>query len=329
MAITMIRRAALLACGALALAGTGNAQAATALDYDVFALGNFTSAWTEVNGSLAAGGNVNVQGFSVGKDLGAGYSGASLVAGSNIVYASGTVFHGDAVAGGTITASGLTVANGVATQNAPVPVNFASEATRLQNLSASLSGLAANGAITSNGHSLTFTGTDAAVNVFNLTTSQLSSSGGFSVFIPEGSVAVFNVSGAAAALSGNGAYTINGQTIVNQSAGLASSLLFNFSDATALAFSGSWAGNVLAPGADATLGWGGFFGSLVANNISGNSEFYVGRFTGYDLVTNPPVSAPVPEPASWAMMIAGFGLIGGMLRRARFGKAAGEGAALA
>lgn len=28
-------------------------------------------------------------------------------------------------------------------------------------------------------------------------------------------------------------------------------------------------------------------------------------------------SGPVPEPASWAMMIAGFGLTGAMLRRRR------------
>jgi hypothetical protein len=27
--------------------------------------------------------------------------------------------------------------------------------------------------------------------------------------------------------------------------------------------------------------------------------------------------ATVPEPASWALMIAGFGLVGGMMRRQR------------
>lgn len=30
----------------------------------------------------------------------------------------------------------------------------------------------------------------------------------------------------------------------------------------------------------------------------------------------PPASAPVPEPAAWALMIAGFGLVGGRLRAA-------------
>jgi hypothetical protein len=34
--------------------------------------------------------------------------------------------------------------------------------------------------------------------------------------------------------------------------------------------------------------------------------------------------AAVPEPATWAMMLAGFGLIGGSLRTRRFGTAAGH-----
>ncbi len=35
-------------------------------------------------------------------------------------------------------------------------------------------------------------------------------------------------------------------------------------------------------------------------------------------IDNRPIVAPsVPEPASWAMMIAGFGLVGAMVRRRR------------
>ena len=43
-----------------------------------------------------------------------------------------------------------------------------------------------------------------------------------------------------------------------------------------------------------------------------NAAPWIYVFTGHiDTLT------PVPEPASWAMMVAGFGAIGGMLRRAR------------
>ncbi len=38
--------------------------------------------------------------------------------------------------------------------------------------------------------------------------------------------------------------------------------------------------------------------------------------TGFTLATFAPTSA-VPEPATWAMMIAGFGVVGGAVRRRR------------
>jgi hypothetical protein len=36
---------------------------------------------------------------------------------------------------------------------------------------------------------------------------------------------------------------------------------------------------------------------------------------GGGVVPNPPTIVPVPEPATWAMMILGFGMIGAMMRR--------------
>jgi len=34
-----------------------------------------------------------------------------------------------------------------------------------------------------------------------------------------------------------------------------------------------------------------------------------------DIVPTPPVAAPIPEPAMWVTMIAGFGMVGGMVRK--------------
>ena len=56
-----------------------------------------------------------------------------------------------------------------------------------------------------------------------------------------------------------------------------------------------------------------------------NPTFKMGSFaltqyngTGtYTLTIAPTATGAVPEPASWAMMIAGFGLVGGTLRSAR------------
>ena len=51
---------------------------------------------------------------------------------------------------------------------------------------------------------------------------------------------------------------------------------------------------------------------LVGSKFQGNTLFF-----GIDQVTFTPaaVNAAVPEPTTWAMMIAGFGLVGGAMRR--------------
>lgn len=58
---------------------------------------------------------------------------------------------------------------------------------------------------------------------------------------------------------------------------------------------------------------------------AGPNQFYVVGFTDKDLPGFTPQSiaaAPVPEPRSWAMLIAGLGMIGGLLRRRRGTEAA-------
>ena len=54
-------------------------------------------------------------------------------------------------------------------------------------------------------------------------------------------------------------------------------------------------------------------------NTAGANQFYAFGFTDTDLpgYVAQRLGAPVPEPASWGMMIAGFGLLGAALRRAR------------
>ncbi len=67
-----------------------------------------------------------------------------------------------------------------------------------------------------------------------------------------------------------------------------------------------------------TSGIGGSFVDVALNELcpTGTALIptyaYVFKVSGQDLV-----DAGIPEPASWAMMIAGFGLVGGSLRRAR------------
>lgn len=56
---------------------------------------------------------------------------------------------------------------------------------------------------------------------------------------------------------------------------------------------------------------------LPALNQSGPNQFFVFGFKDSDLpgYTAQSIATNVPEPASWALMVAGFGLVGGALRR--------------
>jgi len=62
--------------------------------------------------------------------------------------------------------------------------------------------------------------------------------------------------------------------------------------------------------------------TIVSNNYFSQSSFYpfVPSFQGFYTLA-PGLAAPVPEPASWALMIGGFGIIGGALRRRTIGRA--------
>lgn len=286
-----------------AVAGAGAANATVATDYNVFIFNNFSETNSEVNGAAAAGGNVSFTSSSVGVDLPSGYTGASLVAGGNLTYTNGQVFHGDVRVVGSHTTSGFNVLNG-SLSTGPSPVNFATEAVRLTNISTALAALGANGSVGSPwGGALSFTGTDSAVNVFSLTTAQLSGANQFIVNIPTGSVALFNVSGGSAAVNWSS---------FNLGSASAANLLFNFSGAGSLAINGSWSGTILAPLASVTLNYGAFDGSLFASNLASTTEFHNIHFAG-DLFDTPPTG--VPEPATWALLILGFGGVGLAARR--------------
>jgi hypothetical protein len=62
-------------------------------------------------------------------------------------------------------------------------------------------------------------------------------------------------------------------------------------------------------------GGGGFFAFSEESSFGGESTQDDGQPGGDSDLRTP--AAPVPEPATWAMMIAGFGLAGAVMRRRR------------
>lgn len=300
---TFIRGTRLAAIGMAALASAGAANATVATDYNVFIFNNFTETNSEVNGAVAAGGAVNFTSSSIGVTLPGGYSADSLVVGGNLTYTNGQVFNGNVRVVGSHSTSGFNVLHGTLTTGVS-PVNFGTEAIRLSNISTALAAMASNGSVGSPwGGALSFTGSSTGVNVFNITTAQLSASNQFLVNIPTGSVALFNVTGGSASVNWS-SFNLGGSS--------ASDLLFNFANAGSLTINGSWSGSILAPLASVTANYGAFNGQLFASNLTSTTEFYDVRFKG-DLLN--PSSPGVPEPATWAMLITGFGLAGVAIRR--------------
>lgn len=120
---------------------------------------------------------------------------------------------------------------------------------------------------------------------------------------------IVNVAGTSITLPGG--INFNGPTNLGQK------VIWNFYEATSIDLgSKSWYGSVLAPYAD--LKNGNFIeGTVVANNFTQNGEVHMNNFASSLQVVAERTQTAVPEPATWTMMILGFGGIGAALRRRR------------
>ncbi len=305
---------------AAGILGAGAAHADTAADYNLFVLGDMAAHSSDVQGRVAAGGNVTLDSYSVGAL--AASSAVNLVVGGNLTAGvnGGGSTNGLTIVGGTATYKNWSSA-GLQPAGTPVPVNFAAEATRLDALTAAIAGYSATGTVGTVpwGGQFTVNATNPGQNVFDISGALLATSNSFTIDLNNsGQTVIINVDGTADHFSG-------GLNIVG---GDASQVLWNFSDATTLSFSSiGMLGSVLAPNADYLGGWGVLTGQLIVKSFGdtlGSTQINSGHaFAGNLLVPQVTPHIPaVPEPATWAMMILGFGLIGSLLRRRRSALAA-------
>lgn len=316
---------ALPALIAAALLGATSAHAATTIDlgaadgYSAFIFGNvgaasgrnISSGFRDVEGRLAAGGNVNLTGFSVGEKNAAGSTGASIVAGGNINIGTGAIDNGskDGTAVYGVSNSAATAstqqwfADGTFSKGNSATLDFAAAQKQLTSLSTSVSQLAANGSVVAQNSGFTLVGDkNADVDIFNINASSLAN-----LTLDLGSL-----KSTAHIIINDGASTIDMSGDYASFAGFSDRTLFNFADATKTSVSTYVYGSILTPLATFS-GTGHLEGTLVADSVvataSGSTvEIGANSFKG---VT---VSA-VPEPDSIALMLAGVGLVGFMLRR--------------
>ena len=88
--------------------------------------------------------------------------------------------------------------------------------------------------------------------------------------------------------------------------------------ATSISFGNSFFSKL---GLNATnFGFGSFGGPVLFDGSRTNPIFNLGTYNLTQAVTTPGTGGGIPEPATWAFMIFGFGAIGGAMRRQRRAK---------
>ncbi len=304
--------ATLAATVALSLSTAANAATlGPAADYNVFVLEDFNQQRTDIEGKLAAGGNLTFTGgFSVGSKLSPN-SGNVLVAGEDLFLRNGQINNGNAVYGGTANVSGVGIPGGTLSKRSPI--DFAVVGEELRGLSAVLSSITANGNTNvAPWGGITLTGTDPVRNVFNLTASALASATGFNINAPEDATVVVNISGTSGTLSNFG-FNITGTD--------KQKVVYNFFEATSLSASSiGIEGSILAPLADFQFNNGQINGQLIAKSLTGTGESHNVLFNGDLPEELDSQISKVPEPAT----LAGLGLVAavGILARRQHNKAA-------
>lgn len=295
----------------LTSAGTAHATAFTAQQllssFNLITSGN-VSTQSDIEGSTVDGGNLNGATF---------FNNSSDLPKSPAAYVYGTISSTNVNLGngGSIYYTGTTSQvnfNGGGHHYTTLPNTLSSYTTPLTQLSTKLGTLAAtagtsivNGTFKANGAT--------GLVVFDLTASQLNA----------------DLANNQVAFSGNAGVTgfiVNVTGNYSESSGInfntaQQNAIFNFTNATTVSL-GNWKTSVLAPDASLSIQNGYLDGSVFAASFNGGGELH------NDNLYDGALPSTVPEISTWAMMLAGFGLVG-FAMRARRGVAAAPALALA
>ena len=292
----------------LATAAPVNLGAASA--YNVVSLGDFNASNSRVGGAVAVAGNMSASSYSIhGRDS----AGNGVVVGGNLDYRHGSI-QGKVNVGGSLTTSGTNIKN---SQAGGAPIDFGGLLQQMQELSAGLAQLTATGSAADTWGGLKFTGSNSAVEVFNISGDVLSGYSWSSLAgLQAGSTVIINVSGNNVNVHGG---------IPNGLAGY--NVLYNFFEADMLSISGTHLyGSILAPDAALKGSNGQISGNVVAGSwnasltLNDRNYFDGADIAGFQLPSQSRPAADnmaVPEPGALALMALALGLMGFTARRHR------------
>lgn len=164
--------------------------------------------------------------------------------------------------------------------------DFATAKTQLLALSDAYAAKVQTGTATYQYGTMTLTGNEKGLNVFNISGSDVSSMTNFVINVPAGSTAVVNISGTSTKIS-NG-MTVNGTD--------SSRVILNFNQQTSIDVSNIGVkGSILAPRAAASFSSGNIDGTLIANSVKAPGSFKVGMGS---FLGSGPVTVTTGEPRS-------------------------------
>ena len=309
--------ALVILCAAL-VAGTAHADVLDLTGLigraNLYSLSNVTVGNNSIAGGIVANGNVSGSSYQVGSGA---YGNYSVIASGNFSYSNGQLA-GGYYAGSTNIAANTNLAHTPA--SAAPAMSFAATSNNVAKTSSAIAALSATGkaqvfdkVYSPNQVTLTSgAGGAKSVEVFNMTSSAFASINNLQSTLDSSvtKTLIFNLTGNAnwGNMSMN---ALNGYNV-----------LFNFVDATSVNFSGiEVLGSVLAPNAVIGGGGGKILGTVVAGGWNADLTLNNKAFVATDVTGFAAAVSPVPEPGTWAMLLAGLSLLGFAARR-RMDKAA-------
>jgi choice-of-anchor A domain-containing protein/uncharacterized repeat protein (TIGR01451 family) len=241
--------------------------------FNLFVLNDVNQPSSDTQGKMAVGRDAYLAGYSVG-DMLANSNGTVdvLIVGRDLTFISGAVYGGNVVYGGTsnLPVPSVSVIHGSVRQDSVI--DFDAARIYLQSLSNQLASYVVTGTTEFQWGTLTLTGADPVLNIFEVTGTQLSSANNFEINVPTGSVVLVNISGNN--INWMGGLSVNGTSFTN--------VLYNFTEAGQLYLHGiDVKGSILAPFTDINFQAGVQHGQMIAKSLTGMGQFNLSFFLGH------------------------------------------------
>ena len=263
-----------------------------ATGFNVFVFGDMSGSGSDVEGRLAVGGNATLTDYAVGLKAPLTSPPANvLLVGGNLTFTRGSINNGNALVGGSATLSQVAVPNGTVMQGTAPALDFSAAQSSLRSESTYLATLAANGATTLSGSTLTLSGSNPGLNIFSVSGPDLANARALVINVPVGATVLVNISGTAA--------QVQNVDFAGVPSSLTSSILYNFSQATSLTIAlANIKGSVLAPFASVMFVSGVVNGTLIAQTLSGGGQSNSGQFNTSGQSNTASFTGCLPVPGS-------------------------------